>query len=81
MNPSSQAESVTIPYQVSAARMEVDRFIIPTVTIFIGLILAFFMLFPLSAILKMSFFRPGQFYPGEFPKIFHHSIYRKSAVA
>jgi iron(III) transport system permease protein len=41
--------------------MEVDRFIIPTVTIFIGLILAFFMLFPLSAILKMSFFKGGEF--------------------
>ena len=48
-------------YQVSAARMEIDRFIIPTVTIFIGLILCFFMLFPLSAILKMSFFKEGAF--------------------
>jgi iron(III) transport system permease protein len=41
--------------------MEIDRFIIPTVTIFIGLILCFFMLFPLSAILKMSFFKGGEF--------------------
>jgi len=48
-------------YQVSAARMEVDRFIVPTVTLFIGLILCFFMLFPLSAILKMSFFKGGEF--------------------
>ncbi len=61
MNPSSQADSVTIPYQVSAARMEVDRFIVPTVTIFIGLILCFFMLFPLSVILKLSFFKGGEF--------------------
>jgi iron(III) transport system permease protein len=41
--------------------MEVDRFIVPTVTIFIGLMLCFFMLFPLSAILKMSFFKGGEF--------------------
>ena len=41
--------------------MEVDRFIVPTVTLFIGLLLCFFMLFPLSAILKMSFFKGGEF--------------------
>ena len=34
---------------------------IPTVTIFIGIILCFFMLFPLAAILKMSFFKGGEF--------------------
>jgi len=41
--------------------MEIDKFIIPTVTIFIGLILCFFMLFPLAVILKMSFFKGGEF--------------------
>ncbi|NIU57679.1 MAG: hypothetical protein GWN67_15190, partial [Phycisphaerae bacterium] len=55
------AADITAQYQVSAARMEIDRFIVPTVTIFIGLILCFFMLFPLSAILKMSFFKGGEF--------------------
>ncbi len=52
---------MTTPYQVSAARMEIDKFIIPTVTIFIGLLLCFFMLFPLAAILKLSFFKGGEF--------------------
>ena len=61
MDNSSSTADITVKYQVSAARMEVDRFIVPTVTIFIGLILCFFMLFPLSAILKMSFFKEGQF--------------------
>ncbi len=60
MNTSSAAD-ITPQYQVSAARMEVDRFIVPTVTIFIGLILCFFMLFPLSVILKLSFFKGGEF--------------------
>ncbi|MGD9176536.1 MAG: hypothetical protein PVJ35_01215, partial [Desulfobacterales bacterium] len=57
----SATADITTKYRVSAARMEIDRFIIPTVTIFIGLILCFFMLFPLSAILKMSFFKGGEF--------------------
>jgi iron(III) transport system permease protein len=61
MNTSSSAADITSQYQISAARMEIDRFIVPTVTIFIGLILCFFMLFPLSAILKMSFFKGGEF--------------------
>jgi hypothetical protein len=61
MNTSSSVADTTIQYQVSAARMEIDRFVVPTVTIFIGLILCFFMLFPLSAILKMSFFKEGEF--------------------
>jgi len=60
MNTPSAAD-ITPQYQVSAARMEVDRFIVPTVTIFIGLILCFFMLFPLSVILKLSFFKGGEF--------------------
>ncbi|MGD2185109.1 MAG: ABC transporter permease subunit [Desulfobacterales bacterium] len=58
----SPSTAATAPqYQVSAARMEIDRFIIPAVTLFIGLLLCFFMLFPLSAILKMSFFKGGEF--------------------
>jgi iron(III) transport system permease protein len=61
MDTSSSATDITAQYQISATRMEIDRFIIPTVTIFIGLILCFFMLFPLSAILKMSFFKGGEF--------------------
>jgi iron(III) transport system permease protein len=61
MNTSSSTTDTTLQYQVSAARMEIDRFVVPTVTIFIGLILCFFMLFPLSAILKMSFFKGGEF--------------------
>jgi iron(III) transport system permease protein len=59
--PPPPADAMTTPYQVSAARMEIDKFIIPTVTIFIGLLLCFFMLFPLAAILKLSFFKGGEF--------------------
>ena len=61
MNIPSPADANTTSYSISATRMEIDRFIVPTVTIFIGLILCFFMLFPLSAILKMSFFKNGEF--------------------
>ena len=61
MNTSPSAADITPPYQVSAARMEIDKFIVPTVTIFIGLMLCFFMLLPLSAILKLSFFEGGEF--------------------
>ncbi len=61
MEPSPSAADTTLKYQVSAARMEIDRFIVPTVTLFIGLILCFFMLFPLTVILKMSFFKGGEF--------------------
>ena len=61
MNTSSPADAITNRYQVSATRMEIDKFIVPTVTIFIGLLLCFFMLFPLSAILKLSFFKGGEF--------------------
>jgi len=41
--------------------MEFDRFIVPAVTIFIAALLFFFMLFPLGAILKLSFFKGGEF--------------------
>ena len=61
MSISSPADAITIPYQISTTRMEIDRFIVPTVTIFIGLLLVFFMLFPLTAILKLSFFKGGEF--------------------
>jgi iron(III) transport system permease protein len=61
MNISPTANAVTAEYQVSATRMEIDKFIVPTVTIFIGLLLCFFMLFPISAILKLSFFKGGEF--------------------
>jgi iron(III) transport system permease protein len=61
MNTSPPANAITKEYQVSATRMEIDKFIVPTVTIFIGLLLCFFMLLPLSAILKLSFFEGGEF--------------------
>ena len=61
MSTSPTANAVTAEYQVSATRMEIDKFIVPTVTIFIGLLLCFFMLFPISAILKLSFFKGGEF--------------------
>ena len=61
MKSTASAAAAPPQYGVSAVRMEIDRFIVPTVTIFIGLILCFFMLFPLSAILKMSFFKGGEF--------------------
>jgi iron(III) transport system permease protein len=47
-------------YEISATRMEVDKFIVPAVTILILLLLAFFLLFPLASILKLSFFKEAQ---------------------
>jgi len=61
MASNSNGSDVLGRYQVSPLRMEVDRFVIPAVTIFIALLLSFFMLFPLSAILKLSFFKGGEF--------------------
>jgi iron(III) transport system permease protein len=61
MDTPPTANAITEEYQISSARMEIDKFIVPTVTIFIGLLLCFFMLFPISAILKLSFFKGGQF--------------------
>jgi iron(III) transport system permease protein len=61
MNASLRADDMTASYQVPAGRMEIDRFIVPAVTIFIALLLGFFMLFPLMAILKLSFFKGGEF--------------------
>ncbi|MEE8553309.1 MAG: hypothetical protein V3S72_08410, partial [Desulfobacterales bacterium] len=61
MNTSPKEYAVPMEYGISSARMEIDRFIVPTVTIFIALLLFFFMLFPLWSILKLSFFKGGQF--------------------
>ncbi len=61
MNTPSKADAIATPYQVPAVQMEIDRFIVPAVSIFIGLLLIFFMLFPLLAILKLSFFKGGDF--------------------
>jgi len=61
MENKQKADSLIEQYKVSSARMEFDKFIVPTVTIFIGLLLCFFMLFPLWSILTMSFFKGGEF--------------------
>lgn len=61
MNDRSKEYALPMEYGISSTRMEIDKFIIPAVTIFIALLLFFFMLFPLSAILRLSFFKGGQF--------------------
>lgn len=60
MNTTNNGEA-TSEYKISSVRMEFDKFIVPTVTIFIALLLFFFMLFPLWSILKLSFFKGGEF--------------------
>ncbi len=47
-------------YEVPSARLEIDRFVVPAVTIVIGLLLAFFLIFPLYSILQLSFFKGGE---------------------
>ncbi|MCP4359779.1 MAG: ABC transporter permease subunit [Chloroflexi bacterium] len=47
-------------YEISSRRMEVDKVIIPAVTLFIALLLLFFMIFPLWKILTLSFFESGE---------------------
>ncbi|MEN8211264.1 MAG: ABC transporter permease subunit [Thermodesulfobacteriota bacterium] len=47
-------------YKVPASRMEFDKFIVPSVTICIGGLLLFFMIFPLLTILQLSFFEGGK---------------------
>ena len=47
-------------YEISSRRMEVDKVIVPAVTLFIALLLFFFMLFPLWKILTLSFFERGE---------------------
>jgi iron(III) transport system permease protein len=60
MNTDTIASNASGQYQVSSVRMEVDRFIVPAVTICIALLLLFFMLFPLWKILQLSFFKGGE---------------------
>jgi len=47
-------------YEISSRRMEVDKVIVPAVTLFIALLLLFFMIFPLWKILTLSFFEGGE---------------------
>lgn len=61
MNTTQKIDPIIEKYQISSAKMEFDKFIVPTVTVFIGLLLSFFMLFPLWSILTMSFFKGGEF--------------------
>ena len=60
MNHTADTTDSLDRYQISSVRTEVDRFIVPAVTIFIALLLFFFMLFPLWKILQLSFFRGGE---------------------
>jgi len=60
MNTAPKDPAITQEYEIPSVRMEVDKFIVPAVTILIGLLLAFFLLFPLVSILKLSFFKEGQ---------------------
>ncbi len=61
MNTTEKENALTKEYRVSSVRMEFDKFIVPTVTIFIAFLLFFFMLFPIGSILKLSFFKEGEF--------------------
>lgn len=61
MNLTKQREETALKnYTVSSTKMEFDKFIVPTITIFILVLLFFFMLFPLWSILKLSFFKGGE---------------------
>jgi len=60
MKPAAHTSASLDRYKLSPVRTEVDRFIVPAVTIFIALLLFFFMLFPLSKILQLSFFKGGE---------------------
>ncbi len=60
MDTSANTADFLDRYQLSSARMETDRFIVPAVTVFIALLLFFFMLFPLWHILQLSFFKGGE---------------------
>ncbi len=60
MNKNIGETTISEQYQVSSVRMDIDRFIVPTVTIFIALLLFFFMLFPIWTILQLSFFKGGE---------------------
>ena len=60
MNTAFKEYAASKNYEISSTRMEIDRFIIPAVTIFIALLLFFFMLFTIWSILQLSFFKGGQ---------------------
>ena len=60
MNSNTDKTDPLSQYHVSSVRMEIDRFIVPAVTIFIALLLFFFMLFPIWNILQLSFFKGGE---------------------
>lgn len=60
MRASAPVNTLQSQYSVSPMRMEVDRLIVPAVTIFIALLLCFFMLFPIWSILQLSFFKGGE---------------------
>jgi iron(III) transport system permease protein len=60
MNINTRSTATPDKYQVSPMRMEIDKFIVPTVTIFIALLLIFFMLVPIWSILQLSFFKGGE---------------------
>jgi len=61
MNDPTHSATASDPYPISTLKMDVDRFVIPAVTLFIALLLFFFMLFPLWSILRLSFFKGGEF--------------------
>jgi len=78
MQTKSEAATLLETYQVSSLKMEIDRFIVPAVTIFILALLAFFMLFPLTAILKLSFFKGGEFALSNFTLANFHKYFTTS---
>ncbi len=52
--------TVTQDYEVPSRRLEIDKYVVPAVTIVIGLLLAFFLIFPIFSILQLSFFKGGE---------------------
>jgi len=52
--------TVNQDYEVPSRRLEIDRYVVPAVTIVIGLLLAFFLIFPIFSILQLSFFKGGE---------------------
>ena len=78
MNTALKEYTASIDYGISSARTEIDRFIIPAVTIFIALLLFFFMLFPIWSILQLSFFKGGQFGISNFTLANFHKYFTTS---
>ncbi|MBU3913932.1 ABC transporter permease subunit [bacterium] len=60
MNTKSENNTMPAEYSVPSLRMETDRFVVPAVTIVIGLLLAFFLIYPIFSILQLSFFKEGE---------------------